>query len=223
MLLPTNCAEIKKKVEIGWFSRATGWHTFPTQAPPWQLWPQAPQLAPSVARFAQALGHTVRPLPQVVQVPPTQAAPLTHWLLSVQAARQAVAPQMKGVQPRVLAAGQFPAPSQLAASVPVPVAQLAARQLTVVAGNTQAAPAPVQVDAQVPVPAQAGVWPARGAPVMKVQVPGVATPVPLQASQDPEQARLQQTPSAQTPLLHSVPSVHAPPFTLVSAQVVPAQ
>jgi hypothetical protein len=58
---------------------------------------------------------------------------------------------------------------------------------------------------------------------MKVQVPGVATPVPLQASQDPEQVRLQHTPSAHTPLVHSVPSVHAVPLALVSAQVAPAQ
>jgi hypothetical protein len=127
----------------------------------------------------------------------------------------------------VPAAGQLPAPLQNEASVAVLVdaLQLGPLHITPDPGYVHAACVPLQVPAQVPLPAQAA-WLARGAPVTKPQVPGV---VPLQNSQDPLQAVLQQTPSTeQIPPTHSVPPPHGCPSRflhapLASQVLVPVQ
>jgi len=125
----------------------------PLHPPPWQPWPQAPQLLPSVMRFAHAFGHTVVPAPQVWHWLPTHAAPAAHWLLVLQVVVQAVAPQMKGAQGVLTGPGQLPLPSQPAAAVALPPMQLAMRQGVELVGKTQLALLPLQVDAHVPVPA----------------------------------------------------------------------
>ena len=95
--------------------------------------------------------------------------------------------------PVVLTAGQLPAPSQTAGLVIVPPLQDIARQVVSTPGILQVALVPSQLPAQLPLPAHA-VWPVLGAPETKPHMPGV---VPLQYSQDPAQALLQQTLSAQ--------------------------
>jgi hypothetical protein len=127
-------------------------------------------LFPSVERFTHAFGQTVWPDVQVVHRPLAQAAPETHCVLLVQLVAQAVAPHTYLPQLWTVAVGQLPAPSQLAASVWDPLAQLADRQL--VLGNTHDAEVPLQVPAQVPLPLQAA-CPARGVPETLEQVPAV--------------------------------------------------
>jgi hypothetical protein len=99
-------------------------------------------------------------------------------------------------------------------AVPVDALQLGPLHITPDPGYVHAAWVPLQVPAQVPLPAQAA-WLARGAPVTKLQVPGV---VPLQNSQDPLQVVLQQTPSTeQIPPTHSVPPPHGCPSRFLQA------
>ena len=143
-----------------------------THWPPRQLCPQAPQLAPSLERFAQAFGQTVWPEVQGVQTLLTQASPELHWLLLLQLVRQALAPQMNWPQPCVTAVGQFPAPSHPAASVCVPLEQLADRQDVVEVGKTQEVDDPLHALTQAPVPMQVP-CPLRGVPEIVAQVPGV--------------------------------------------------
>ena len=45
--------------EIGWLTSASGWQTPPEQLPPWQLWPQLPQLSGSDVVWTQAPEHMV--------------------------------------------------------------------------------------------------------------------------------------------------------------------
>jgi hypothetical protein len=97
----------------------------------------------------------VWPVAQVAQTPPAQAAPAMHWALLVQLVRQAVAPHTKALQAVVVAAGQPPAPSQVAGLVATPFVQLPARHEVPAPGKTHEALVPVQVAAQAPVPAQA--------------------------------------------------------------------
>lgn len=157
---------------------------------------------PSLNRFAHAFGQTVWPDVQAVHVPFTQAAPETHWVLAVQLVSQAVAPHMYWPQLLVVAVGQLPAPSQFAASVWDPLEQVADRQLVDVLANTHEAEVPLQALAQVPVPPQVP-CPARGVPETLAQVPTVwPLLVSLHAWQVPPQVVAQQTPSAQTPLVH---------------------
>jgi hypothetical protein len=129
------------------------------------------------------------------------AAPEMHWLLLEQVVRHAPVPHRNGLQDEVDWAGQLPWPSQPALIVAVEPLQLGCRQVVSSPGMLQVAFDPLQVPPHRPVPAQAE-CPDFGAPVMKPQVPGE---LPLQYSQDPEQARSQQTPSAQLPLRHWVP------------------
>jgi hypothetical protein len=75
--------------------------------------------------------------------------------------------------------------------------------------------ATLQVPRQV-LPAQAGREP-RGVPLTAVHTP--TAPGSLQASHCPLQARLQQTPSAQTPLTHSGLVWQAAPFALRASQM----
>lgn len=56
-----------------------------------------------------------------------------------------------------------------------------------------------------------------GVPVTGLQVP--PSPATSHASHCPPQARLQQTPSVQLPLLHWKPRVHATPFARSSSQI----
>ena len=115
----------------------------------------------------------------------------------------------------VVAAGQLPAPSQLAALVCTPAAQLCARQLVLEPGRVQAALVPSHEPAHVPEPAQP-VCPALGAPLTNEQVPAE---VPLQYSHEPEHARLQQTPSAQNLDEHSSALVQGCPLALVAVHL----
>lgn len=73
---------------------------------------------------------------------------------------------------------------------------------------------PLQLPAQAPVPPHAG-WPGRGAPLTKPHMPVV----PLQNSQAPLHALLQQTPSAQKPLKHCEPNVQVCPGLFLQAPV----
>jgi hypothetical protein len=189
-------------VAPGRVASVTGRQVPLVHVPPKQLCPQAPQLAPSLERFAQAFAQTLCPLVQVVQTPLTQASPERHWLLLLQLLRQEVAPQMNWPQPCVTAGGQFPAPSQPAASVCDPPEQLADRQLIEEVGKTQEADDPLQALTQTPVPMQEP-CPLRGAPEIVAQVPGVWPPVlSSHPWQVPLQALLQQTPSTQEPPVH---------------------
>jgi hypothetical protein len=154
---------------------------------------------PLAQSFADA--H-VAPLAMVPwQMPPsTQVALLSeHWLVVAQLVRHADAPQTYGAHASVVAAGQCPAPSQLAASVSVPALQLAAVHCDV--GYVHAVTSvPLHAPPQVePVPVHA-VRPPTGAPVTAVHVPRF--PVTLQASHCPEQPVLQQKPSTQLPVEH---------------------
>jgi hypothetical protein len=152
------------------------------------------------------------------QAPPQQPCPAAQQLAPqvscpvAQAALQAVPAPLQPVEghAEVAGAGQAPLPSQLAAGVAVPFVQLAARHVVVAAGKAHdvrlvPSHAPPHV---APAPAQAA-WPVdvRGAPLTAVQVPLVVASA--QASHCPAQAVLQQTPSAQNPLRHAVPVVHA--------------
>jgi hypothetical protein len=161
-----------------------------------------------------------------VQVPPftflaaqavlAQKSALTQSVSAAQVVLQAVPPQMNGVQVVVTAAGQAPAPLQVAAAMAVPLAQLAARQLTV-AGAT----------AQVPLAVQAPVLPQGGPATQRASVVPATTlaQVPLappvlvaeQPWQVPVHVVLQQNPSTQDPVVHCAPSVQAAPVAASSS------
>lgn len=108
-----------------------------------------PQWLGSEASLAQRLPHAVRPLEQVWQVPPMQAAPETHWLVPVpeQAVRQAFPPHRNGLQAPVVPAGQLPWPSQNEAAVLTLVLalQLADPHITPDPGSVQVDCAPLQL------------------------------------------------------------------------------
>jgi hypothetical protein len=115
--------------------------------------------------------------------------------------------------PVVLTAGQFPAPSQTAGLVMVPLLHDIARQVVSVPGILQVALVPSQVPAQLPLPPHAA-WPVLGAPDTNPHVPGTA---PLQNSHDPVHAELQQILSAQKVVMQSVPVEHAWPCFALQA------
>src|SRR4051812_13585879 len=123
-------------------------------------------------------------------------------------------PQMEGVHALVLLAPQAPLPLHTAALVAWPPAQLGCTQVVSLPGSVQVTLVPVQIPPQVPVPAQA-VCPARGAPVMKPQVPA------LQSSHEPLHAELQQTPSAQKLFVHSSASAQVMPLAFLAVQTPP--
>jgi hypothetical protein len=78
---------------------------------------------------------------------------------------------------------------------------------------------PLQLPSQAePSPAQAARLP-RGAPVTAVHVPAVTS----QASHCPAQALLQQTPSAQLPLVHWLPALQDKPLAFFGRQLDEAQ
>ena len=101
--------------------------------------------------------------------------------------------QVYAPQEVVLTVGQLPAPSQTAGLVIVPPLHDIERHEVSEPGILHVALVPSQLPAQLPLPAHA-VWPVLGAPDTNPHVPGV---VPLQYSQEPVQAELQQTLSAQ--------------------------
>jgi ribonuclease E len=200
-------------------------------------------LAPPVLAAEQAVQA---PVQAVLQQNPSTQAPVAHWLAAVQVppvaffgvqvvpeqkspamqsvsapqvVLQAVAPQTSGVQLVVVAAGQLPAPSQLAAATATPLAQLAARHDVVAGALAQAPPA-----AQAPVLPHGGAATQRASAVPAVaaaQVP-LAPPVLAaeQAVQAPVQAVLQQNPSTQLPEAHWLAAVQAAPL---ARHVPPAQ
>lgn len=136
-----------------------------------------------------------------MHLPPMHTAE-THSLVLVHAVRQAVDPQMYDPQLRVTA-GQFPAPSQVAARVCEPPEQLADPQLLDVPGNTHEGDAPSQSLAHVPLPPVHVPCPARGVPAMLAHVPGECPDVVSAHDWHVSlQAMLQQTPSMQKPLVH---------------------
>jgi hypothetical protein len=119
-------------------------------------------------------------------------------------------------------AGQWPAPSQLAASTAWPPAQEAARQVVVPEGNAQALgldPSQTPPHAE-PSEAQGALAP-WGAPVTVVQVP--AAPGTSQAWHCPSQAWSQQTPSTQWVPWHCPSAAQGCPVGLRGAHTPPAQ
>ncbi len=118
----------------------------------------------------------------------------------------------------VVAAGQDPAPLQLAAAVAAPPVQLAARQLVDAAGYEQVARRlPLHVPPQaLPSEAQAGL-PPTGAPDTATHAPTL--PATLQDSHCPAQLELQHTPSTQFPEAHASATVQAVPLTPRGVQV----
>jgi hypothetical protein len=111
--------------------------------------PHVPQLLGSEVRSAQKLPHDDRPPEQVWQLPPMQAAPVTHWPLPVpeQPVWQVVLPHRNGLHPLVAPAGQLPWPSQNEAAVlmSVLVLQLGEPHITLVPGITQVVAVPLQL------------------------------------------------------------------------------
>jgi hypothetical protein len=91
----------------------TSQHTPSVQWPD-EHWPSPPHDAP----LARSGTHT----------PAEHHRPDAQSELEAQLPRQAVAPHTFGLQSCVCTAGQRPAPSQVAASVAVPPAQVASRQ-----------------------------------------------------------------------------------------------
>ena len=131
------------------------WQMPPTHVPPWQLLPQAPQLVAELVRSTHAFGHTDSPPVQTVHMVFRHAAPAAHCAFAVQVPKQAAVPlHANGAHVVVVTGGQLPMPSQLAALVCVPDAQLAVRHEMV--GNVQFDDPPPHVPAHVPLPAQVG-------------------------------------------------------------------
>jgi hypothetical protein len=139
-----------------------------------------------------------------------------------QSPRHAAGPQVYGAQDCSWRSGQRPAPSQAAASVATPFAQLGARHSTSAPGYAQAArEAPSQAPPQAdPAPAQAARAPC-GAPATGAQVP--TEPGASQASHCPPHAASQHTPSTQKPLWHWFAWAQLAPCASLGAQTPAAQ
>ena len=158
-----------------------------------------------------------------VQTPAAQySAPVLQSPSTVQLPSQSVPAQLPVGQVRVCTAGQLPAPSQVAERVAVPLVQSAARHSTLPPGYAHAARCtPLQVPPQAePSSAHDGRVPT-GAPVTSVQVP--SDPETLHASHCPLQGALQQKPSTQNPLAHSVLPVQVSPFVLAGTHAPASQ
>jgi hypothetical protein len=142
------------------------------------------------------------------QTPAEQKSPLTQSASPTQLPRQALAPQVYGLQPCVCAAGQLPAPSHDAARVATPALQLATRHEPV--GYAQAAALEPSHAPPQPLPSEAHACRAPcGAPATLVHVPADAGT--SQASHCPVQLELQHTPSTHCPLAHWFAPVQATP------------
>jgi hypothetical protein len=183
---------------------------------------QLPDRQSVAAVQAVPLALQAAPPVQVTHPPALHRAPAAQSVFVEQVVVHAVAPQMNGVQLVVVAAGQLPAPSQLAAAVATPDAQLAARQDVVAGALAQAPPA-----AQVPVLPQGGAAAQRPSVVPAVTLAQVPLAPPVlaaeQAVQAPVQATLQQNPSTQLPVTHWLAAVQAVPVAFFAVHVVPEQ
>ena len=156
----------------------------------------------------------------MVQVIPRQAAPVAQSLFAAQVVPHAATVQAKGLQTCVDAAGQLPAPSQLAAFVAVPLVQLAVRQGVVELRNRHP-PLPSHVPScpQVAVstahfvledpPDKIGLHRPLAAPVSALE----------QERQVPVQALSQQIPDTHAPCTHSLLATQVEPSTFLVAQV----
>jgi hypothetical protein len=141
------------------------------------------------------------------------APPLQNgWPAAVQSASVEQAPtqavpaalQAAGVHDTVVGGGHAPEPSQVAASVAMPPAQLALRHEVELPGYVQPAefPAAHAPPHAVPAPAHDARAPWGCPATTAVHLPPGAT---SHASHRPSQLPSQQTPSTQLPLLHVVP------------------
>jgi len=155
--------------------------------------PQQPISSLPVREFTVRVSPLARGAQHAPRVVSQKSLPPAQLEASEHVVRQAVAPQMKGVQSVVPALGQLPMPSQTLALVCVVPLQLCCPvpQLTVVSGNTQS-----------PLRASQSVAP-QGA-VTLVQAAVQQWPVPL----------MPQTPEVQASLVEQAPvaslAAHAP-------------
>jgi hypothetical protein len=132
--------------------------------------------------------------------------------------RQSVGPQTNGSHIVRRDIPQAPRPSQKAAEVATPAAQEAAEQLVIVLGKVHSVRlVPSQRPPQVVPKLVQVVRGATGAPVVALQMP--TRPALRHDSHWPGQARSQQTPSVQTPEVHSEPVVQSRPLPRVVRQV----
>jgi hypothetical protein len=104
----------------------------------------------------------------VPQIPPAHVAGAVHPVLAVHDVVHAVVPQTNGAHACVVAAGQCPTPSHVAASVCVPPEQAALLQDVVATGYLQTPLVHVPPHA---VPSFAQGSPAGGVPLIAVQLP----------------------------------------------------
>ena len=152
------------------------------------------------------------PVPTSQRSPPVQSASLAHLLLHV------VPPHTNGAQSFVSGVGQLPLPSQAAASVATPFAQLACTHVTDEPTNPvhDVRVLPSHCAALHGLSAEPFGHAARvpcGAPATGVHVPSL--PSTSHASHCPVHAPLQQTPSTQKPLTHAPFEPHAWPASSV--------
>jgi hypothetical protein len=176
----------------------------------------------------------VRPSSEHVAVlgthfPPLQRYVATHFVSSTQLASQAVpsAAQTKPSQLAVMSSGHFPFPSQSACAVRTPAVQLAGRQVTAEPVNAAhpvvVLPSHVAAAHVSPPPSAHAVRVPCGLPFTGMHLPGrpVVESGTSQASHCPLHAVSQQTASTHSPLPHSAPAVHPPPFTLTHVPSLP--
>jgi hypothetical protein len=171
-------------------------HAVPQQTPCAQM-PElhsvpAPQVAPS---------GFLPQLPPTHELPGMQSESLAQVVLHC-----ALSPHMNGVQGALVGSMHLPAPSQRAAAVNVEPVQAAAMQIV-----------PGEYTAQAPVPSHSPVFLHDEGPSSlqssRGSVPRSATthvptcPGAAQVRQTPEHSVAQQTPSAQNPVSHWLPSV----------------
>jgi hypothetical protein len=190
-----------------------------SHCPPQALSQQTPSTQFPVAH-CEAAEQAEPPASSGTQSPPEHQSPATQSVSAEQLPLQAAGPHWYGAQAWVCGAGQWPAPSQAAANVATPEAQLGPRHCPV--EYAQAAPllpshSPPQADPSV---AHAGRAPC-GAPATARQVP--AEPKTSQAWHCPLQAWSQQTPSTQFPVAHWLAPPHEAPATSCGTQTPAAQ
>lgn len=163
----------------------------------------------------QALPSAFLPMqfPPMQMLPGVQSLFPVHWPFCRQAVPAAL--HMNGAQLLVAAAEQVPLPVQVPAEVSVEPLQLCARHMAVIPCFRQA-PAPSQVPSFPHVAGAAAAQPLLGSAAPAgtlVHVP--CEPTTAQLLQPSVQALLQQKPSTQLPLVHSLAAVQAAPFPLV--------
>ena len=154
---------------------------------PWQVWQEAPQCAAVDVVSTHAPSHRFCPVAQLV----------AH--MGIPSARQ---PNVQAVEVGI---EQAPEPLHVAAGVAWLLVQVAAAHVVLLPGNTQAVRlVPLHAPAHAPVPPHG----------VRCVVTAVHVPRLLAFEHDshcPVHAALQQTPSAHTPLAHTLPAVQASP------------